>query len=245
MTFKHALIAILAVCLAGVADIQAAGVSIAVTFGDSAASQVNSVPKGYYQLLRETLEKRGGAWEVYNVGGMGFTSSTALSSLRQVTEYKPLVTILHLGLGDATPRLVDKRYEPVVFYERFVSNYTAIVRALKSSGTRVVAATPYYLPWTDETRKLYNAPPFKPADRDGMNAILIKYVEAVRTIAKAEQIELVDIYELTRKGNAPVKTGWKYMYDSMRLNSAGHKLVADKLAEAILKKAEAPSKSIP
>lgn len=214
---------------------RAAGMSVAVTFGDSAASQVHAVPKGYSRLLREALEKKGGAWEVYNVGGMGFTSSTSLSSLRQVLEYKPAVTILHLGFGDATPKLVDKRYEPVVFLERFVSNYTAVVRALKAGGTRVIVATPYYLPWTEETRKLYTAPPFKPGDRDGLNSILIKYVEAVRAIAKSEEVEIVDVYELTRKGNAPVKTGWKYMHDSMRLNSAGHKLIADKLAEEILK----------
>ena len=244
MLLNKALMNSLAICLVATMQVRAGGLSVVVTFGDSAASQVNTAPKGYYELLREALEKKGGAWEVYNVGGMGFTSSTALSNLRKVLEYKPAITILHLGLGDATPKMVDKRYEPIVFLERFVSNYTAVVRALKASGTRVILATPYYLPWTEETRKIYTAPPFKPGDRDGLNAILVRYVEAIRAIAKSEQVELVDVHDIMRKGNGPAKAGWKFMYDSMRLNAAGHKLIADKLAEVIRKAPPSAGKTV-
>ena len=126
---------------------------------------------------------------------------------------------------------------PMTDVVTFKSRLTAVTKYCRERQARVILMTPVHMQWNDGLRKAYGAtPPFNVKDPDGFNAIAIGHIEAVREVAREQQVELLDVYEILRKvAQTNRKKPLTLMLDSMHINNDGHKLIGKKLAEMILK----------
>src|SRR5690606_15976979 len=105
----------------------------------------------------------------------------------------------------------------------YKENLRFFIKEIRKLGGRSILMTPNALAWTDALQKLYGKPPYKPEAADGFNITLKEYVAAVRTLAKEEDVPLVDIFAQTEEA------GNTLLLDGMHPNTEGQKLVADQL----------------
>ena len=96
--------------------------------------------------------------------------------------------------------------------------------------------TPNPLRWTPQMRKLYGKPPYQPDDTDGFNVKLKAYAEAMRRIAKTEQLPLIDVYQAFEEfGARDGQTVDDLLLDGIHPNERGQRIVADHLLAVLLK----------
>lgn len=156
---------------------------------------------GYTGRLAADLQRAGVAAVVLNLGRAGATSDTALQRLQEeVLAHHADLVLLQFGgedsrveLGQTPPVLT-----PRVPLERFIANLSAMVRQLKALGIRPLLMTAPPLAWGDSTMARYGLPlagsPFNPDDPFGLNTVQSRYNAALREIAVAEAVALVDLY---------------------------------------------------
>ncbi|HNW59811.1 MAG TPA: GDSL-type esterase/lipase family protein [bacterium] len=156
---------------------------------------------GYTQSLAAALSRAGIAATVLNRGAAGTTSDVALQRLpEELQAHTCDLAILQFGGEDARVELwrTPPVLTPRVPLERFVSNVTAIVRQLKVRGIRPLLMTAPPLCWGDSTLSRYGRPaagsPFVVDDPFGLNMVQSRYNAALRDIAAAEAVQLVDLY---------------------------------------------------
>jgi lysophospholipase L1-like esterase len=99
---------------------------------------------------------------------------------RDVFAYKPTVMTVMLGMNDASYRPYDE-----AIHETYVKGYEHIVDSVKSHvpGIRMTLIVPS--PFDDVTR----APKFE----GGYNAVLLRYGESVKELAKKEGVDVADL----------------------------------------------------
>ncbi|NQU10273.1 hypothetical protein HQ590_05760 [bacterium] len=207
-----------------------------VAFGDSttAPRTVDGQPLTVYaDLLRAELPARGITGQVINSGVGGHNTRDGLARFEaDVLAHGPDLVIIQFGINDSTLDLwLDPPVtEPRVPLAEFAANLPAMVRPLRAVGAGVVLMTPNPMRWTAELRGYYGKAPYRPDDPMGLNVTLIPYVDAVREVAAAERVDLVDAYALFLATGDGVDD---LLLDGMHPNAAGHRLVADALLQAL------------
>lgn len=209
-------------------------VASCVTFGKSAAAAAppvrvvclgDSVTKAvrpgvephqtFCALLQKELSSAEQAVEVVNSGVGGNTTADGLSRFdRDVLAHEPQGVVLMFGLNDSWIDAGKSASRLTV--EQYRDNLKQMIDRLKSRGVQVVLMTPN--------------PAIAPMYEPERNRTLKPYVEAVRRLAREEQLELVDVYarfgELGLEG-ADLNS---LFTDAMHPNPAGQQLIADLLA---------------
>lgn len=205
-----------------------------VTFGDSVTATRGGTMV-YSNLLANDLSYDGKDVKVINAGIGAHTTAMAMGRFQKdVLDAKPDVVVIMFGINDSAVDVwkdppADK---PRVSLADYRKNLTEMIELLKKQGARVVLMTPNPLHWSATTLKLYGKPPYKPDDVDGFNLVLRDYVTAVREIAKAQHVGLVDVFAAFEAYDAePKHKPGALTPDGMHPGDAGHRIIADLLIE--------------
>jgi lysophospholipase L1-like esterase len=148
---------------------------------------------------------------------------------RDVMPYNPTVITIMLGMNDGRYRAYDQ-----AIFDEFVTGFKHIVDVAKrqAPGIRITAVIPS--PYDDVTR----APLFE----GGYNAVLVRYGEFLRQLAKEQNLSIADlntdVVAALRKANTSDATAaTKLLPDRVHPGAAVHLL----MAEALLKSWNAPA----
>jgi lysophospholipase L1-like esterase len=205
-----------------------------IAFGDSttAPREVNGEPLEVYATLLETrLAGEGVIPEVINKGVPGNSTADALKRFdKDVLSLRPHMVLIQFGINDSAVDVWRKppATQPRVPLDEYAANLKTMVRRLRDAGAEVVLMTPNPVRWTPELRQLYSSPPYDPSDPDGWNVLLRDYAAAVRRLAAAEKVELVDVYTaFEHYGAQPGQSMDDLLLDGMHPNARGHRLIAD------------------
>lgn len=203
-----------------------------VAFGDS-----TTAPRGplrvFAQFLEEALPKRDIHARVLNRGVGGNTTTLACKRFkRDVLDENPDIVTLFFGINDAAVDVWKDATEPRVSLERFEKNLCYFIKELRAHGAQPILLTPNPLAWTPELRQRYGKPPYDPDVPEGFNTVLESYAERVRTIARSEDVPLVDVDRLFRD-YAKMGSIHEILLDGMHPNDLGHRLIANALLEAM------------
>jgi len=174
---------------------------------------------------------------VINAGAGGDTTESGRARCEaDVLATDPDLVIIQLGINDAA---VDVWRDPPatasrVPLDRYRENLESFVDTLQARGARVILMTPNRIRWSDQTRALYGKPPYDPADPDGFAVTMPPYVEAVRQVAAAKGVTLIDVWAAYQEYDAVEGQSMdELLLDGMHPNAAGHRLVADRLLAAV------------
>lgn len=184
-----------------------------VCFGDSVTGVYyhSGSRRAYTDMLGIAFRRVSGSAnvEMINAGISGHTTVNALSRIdRDVLAHKPDLVTVMFGLNDMT-RVSLKDYR---------ANLKTIVEKCRAVGAEVVLATPNNVINTSS----------RPTDK------LIKYCDIVREVGRELGISICDTYQQLNGVRAEDPFGWRLlMSDSIHPNMAGHKSIAERLAQAI------------
>ncbi|MFA5205721.1 MAG: GDSL-type esterase/lipase family protein [Lentisphaeria bacterium] len=220
--------------------ILSSGTHTLVAFGDSTTAPriVAGKPLAVYaDLLRAELPARGIAGTVLNRGVPGNTTADARARFEaDVLASRPDLTILQFGINDAAVDVWKNppATVPRVAVEAYVANLTAMIRQLREAGSQVILMTPNPSRWRPELLALYGRPPYVPDDPMGLNVIIQEYVQAVRDLARAQQLPLVDVYARYLAYHQVAGQSMDgLLLDGEHPNARGHRLVADALVGCV------------
>jgi len=192
-----------------------------VCLGDSVTKAVRpgvTAEQTFCALLQESLSSSDHPVEVINAGIGGNTTADGLARFeRDVLAHQPALVVLMFGLNDSW--IDNHKTASRLTVEAYRDNLRKMIATLRDRKTKVVLMTPN--------------PALAPTYEPQRNRTLKPYVEAVRELARAERVELVDLYarfgELALEGvdvNA-------LCTDAMHPNPAGQKMIADLLEPRI------------
>jgi len=196
-----------------------------LTFGDS-------ITRGVREGVRETqtftyylgvfLNKGGFHTEMINKGISGETTTGALNRIEHdvIGEKPDYVTIMY-GTNDAfiDDYANETGHLPRVPIERYKNNLHVIIQRLKANNISPILMTPIPMGrfWGSDVG-IYK--------QKGINFKLEEYVEAVRDIAKQENIPLVDHFNDWLNWEKRGKAIDAWMTDGIHPNPKGHRFIA-------------------
>lgn len=170
-------------------------------------------------VLTRWFTQRGAAVEILNAGIGGEQTDQAL--LRLTTDVLPLepgiVTVMYgtndaaVDQGQAAPRL------PLVKYG---ANLRAIVERLRTAGVHPILMTPPPL------GRSFGYMAWSPYRERGPNCVMVDYVHAVREVAAAEGVSLVDHFAAWAEAALLGTDIDTLMTDGCHPNPRGHELIA-------------------
>ncbi len=216
-----------------------------IGFGDSTtAPRPEDGVTVYCDMLRDELPRYGITGSVLNKGIGGNTTTMGMARFQtDVRAHDPDLVVIQFGLNDAavdvwkTPPATQSR----VSLSTYTSNITSFVQTLKSDGAQVVLMTTNPARWTDELLGLYGSAPYDPNDPMGFNTILVNYNQAVRSIAAAESVPLVDVYNMYLAYDQVAGQSMDdLLVDGMHPNTQGQRLVGDALRNLITENTPLP-----
>ncbi len=217
---------------------QAPKTAVIVAFGDSttAPRRVGGEPLAVYPgVLQQELINQGIPGAVINAGVPGNTTADARERFeRDVLQLDPDIVTIQFGLNDSAIDVFDGRTEPRVSREEYETNLSYFVMMLRDRGCRVILMTPNPGRWTDSLVNRYGQEPYDPADPWGFNHLNTVYAESVRQVGRRHDVPVVDIYGYYEEyDTVSDQSADDLLLDGLHPNSAGHRIVADLLAEAI------------
>ncbi len=199
-----------------------------VLFGDS-----TTAPRGDLAIFGTLLQKLLPDVAVVNAGvGGNSTADARLRFEQDVLAREPDVVTVAFGINDAAVDVWKGHTEPRVPIETYRANLRYFVATLKGKGSRPVLMTPNPLAWTPKLIELYGKPPYEPGNADGLNVLLADYAEVVRTVAKEEDVPLVDVWQLFKEHQSKYPNE-SLLLDGMHPNARGHRLIADALMRVL------------
>lgn len=165
--------------------------------------------------------------QMTNAGISGHTTVNALSRIdRDVLQHQPDLVTVMFGLNDMT-RVPLKQYQ---------ENLRTIITKCRNVGAEVLLCTPNAVITTKS----------RPVEK------LIQYCEVVRSVGKEMQVPVCDCYQKMTVIRNQDALAWRLMMsDEIHPNMAGHKKLAEFIAEAVtgqtvsLADVEAPAPTIP
>ena len=137
--------------------------------------------------------------------------------------------IIQFGINDAAIDVwkAPSATQPRVSPERYEKNLSHFIERLAGQGAEVILMTPNPCRWSEETRKLYGKPPYRPTDPDGFNVMLIIYADIVQRVALQKKVTLIDVYAAFQAyGKEPGQSVDDLLLDGMHPNAKGHQLIA-------------------
>jgi lysophospholipase L1-like esterase len=195
-----------------------------IFFGDS-ITQAAVNPNGYIRQI-DTMLKQKGIDAQYELIGAGISGNKVydlyLRMDSDVVMKNPDVVFIYIGVNDVWHKSTSGTGTDAVKFERF---YNAIIKKLKEKNARVILCTPATI---GEKKGYIN-------QQDGdMNY----YSEIIRRIASANNCQVVDLrsifHEFDERNNPENKDRGILTTDGVHLNTAGNKLVAEKMLDAIM-----------
>lgn len=219
----------------------------AMVFGDVSYwpyPQDKRITKTYFNYMQDGLSQRG-KWNCYNyypLYGFQYEVLQAIHAQPLIDEFKPDVVVFHFSYTDTYYCKSTNGYVTKTDVPTFKSRLTTVVKFCRARQARVILLTPVHMQWNDGLKKIYGSSrPFKSYDPDGVNAPMMGHVEAVREVAREQQVELLDVYEILRKSmQMNRKKPMALMIDSAHINEEAHKLIGKKLVEMIYKPPQPP-----
>ncbi len=184
-----------------------------VCFGDSVTGVYyhTGSRRAYTDMLAIALRRASPSSriETINAGISGHTTVDALARIeRDVLRHRPDVVTVMFGLNDMTR-------VPLADYR---SNLKTIVAKCRAIGSEVILATPNNVIDTER----------RPSSR------LEEYCAAVREVARELDVALCDIYREFAALRAEDPSRWRLMMsDPIHPNMAGHRKIAEALAETL------------
>ena len=190
-----------------------------VFLGDSVTKAVRpgvTAEQTFCHYFQKAFRGSGIAVEAINAGVGGHTTADGLTRFdRDVLEKRPSHVVIMFGLNDSW--IDSGKSASRLTVARYRDNLRTMIAALRGKGIEVVLMTPN--------------PTAPPTCEPARNVTLKPYVEAVRELAAAERIGLVDVYrkfaELAIEG---VELNTLFT-DGIHPNPAGQRLIADMLVE--------------
>jgi acyl-CoA thioesterase-1 len=191
-----------------------------VCLGDSVTRGVRlgvNLDQTYCVLLEKGLKEAGRPVQVINAGVGGHTTVDGLARFdRDVLAHKPTHVVIMFGINDSW---IDKgQAASRVTVADYSANLKKMLAALKQQKITPILMTSNPV-----------AAPRYPPER---NVTLKKYVEAMRDVARTEEVRLIDVYarfaEMALEG-----TDLNTLFtDAMHPNPKGHAVIAEMLLGA-------------
>ena len=184
-----------------------------VCFGDSVTGVYyhSGSRRAYTNMLGIALERVSGNAnvEMINAGISGHTTVNALARIdRDVLAHKPDLVTVMFGLNDMTRVSLDD----------YKTNLKTIVEKCRAVGAEVVLATPNNVINTSS----------RPTNK------LVTYCDVVRKVGRELGIPICDTYQQLDGTRAEDSFDWRLlMSDPIHPNMAGHKSIAERLAQTI------------
>ncbi len=215
-----------------------AGETLIVAFGDSTTASRGEL-KVFSRLLKDKLPTKGVDAKIINSGVGGNNTNQARKRFQKdVLAHHPDIVIIQFGINDAA---IDVWKQPPatvprVRLDQYEENLTHFVTTLKSQDSKIILMTPNPCRWTSKLKKLYGSPPYQLDQLDGFNVLLSEYANAVRRIAKQNDIPLIDVYRQFQEHNKqPQQAVDDLLLDGIHPNDQGHRLIAELLLKQLTK----------
>jgi lysophospholipase L1-like esterase len=147
----------------------------------------------------------------------------------------PALVVIQFGLNDAAVNVWQDppATEPRVPRDRYIANLRYMIRTLQERGTPVILMTANRMYWSPIILERYSKPPYDPNDPESFNHLYLDgYAAAVRTLAKEEQVPLVDINQAYLDSGNPHQFLLKRCMQHP--SDRGHELVADLLTPVVI-----------
>ena len=180
----------------------------------------------YADQLTERLAAAGWTGRVVNAGGPGNTTLDAWRRLEaDVLARRPGLVIVQFGINDSVVKSSHGKTQSRVSVPIYTQHLQRIVATLQSAGAKVILMTPNPLLARDVAA----------GERWERNIQLRHYAEAVREIARAEGVPLVDVYQAYLDHDAaPDRSADELLEaDGIHPTDLGHALVTELLWEPV------------
>ena len=194
-----------------------------IFFGDS-ITQAAIKPGGYIDLMNKMLISKG-LDKDYELEGAGVSGNKIYDLYLRMEEdvlmKKPDIAIIYIGVNDVWHKQTSGTGTDADKFQKF---YLAIIKKLKKDNIKIAICTPAVIgEKTDYSNQL---------DGD-----LNKYSNIIRSIAKNENLQLIDLRASFLQYNISNNTENKELgvltSDRVHLNEAGNKLVNDEMWKVI------------
>jgi lysophospholipase L1-like esterase len=194
-----------------------------VFLGDS-ITQGGAGPGGYITLFREALEKNHPDLKVEVIGaGISGNKVPDLEKRleRDVLAKKPSVVVIYIGINDVWHSQSGRGTPP----DAYEAGLKSIIARIKEAGARPVLCTASVIgEKTDGSNDL--------------DKMLDEYCEISRGVAKATEVQLIDLraafLKHLKEHNQDNKDRGILTSDRVHLNAAGNKFVAEQMLTALL-----------
>ena len=177
--------------------------------------------------------------KIINAGVGGNNTSLASKRFdRDVLRHHADVVIIQFGINDAAVDVwrTPPATLPRISLQQFEVNLEHFITAAQSQGAQVILMTPNPMRWTSQLKTLYGKTPYAVDEPNGFNRLLVKYAASVRKLANAQQVPLVDIYQVFQDYNKqPNQSIDTLLLDGMHPNDHGHEIIAKLLVREIAK----------
>jgi lysophospholipase L1-like esterase len=209
---------------------------VVVAFGDSTTAPRSGVGV-FSSLVEHRFKLRARTVRVINSGVPGDTTARAIERFkRDVLVHNPDVVTIQFGINDSAVDVFHGAVRPRVSLCEYERNLVWMVDALTARKTRLVLLTPNPVAWTDELRAIYNKPPYRTSEPDGWNTLLKDYASAVRRVAHARHVPLIDVYQLFQCYSTGRERDLSdLMLDGMHPNNEAHSMIAEELVKVLPK----------
>jgi lysophospholipase L1-like esterase len=192
-----------------------------VFFGDS-ITELGEHPKGYVALIKDSLEKQYRGIAIIGAGISGNRVPQLQDRLeRDVVSKKPTVVVIYIGINDVWH--FDKHGTGTP-KDRYDSGLRHVISKIQRSGARIVLCTPSVI---GEKRHGENK----------FDAMLDEYSDISRRVAKELGARVCDLRETfihyLAAHNLENKEEGVLTVDSVHLNDAGNRLVANTILKAL------------
>lgn len=208
-----------------------------VLFGDSTTARRPAEVKSVYAVhLQERLIGAGLDHVVANRGIPANNTDDGMARFESdVLALNPALVVIQFGLNDAAVNVWQDppATEPRVPRDRYIANLRYMIRTLQERGTPVILMTANRMYWSPIILERYSKPPYDPNDPESFNHLYLDgYAAAVRTLAKEEQVPLVDINQAYLDSGNPHQFLLKRCMQHP--SDRGHELVADLLTPVVI-----------
>jgi lysophospholipase L1-like esterase len=199
-----------------------------VAFGDSTTAPRSTVERVYADRLESKLAAAGMSVDVINAGVGGNTTAAARRRFApDVLGQEPDAVVIQFGLNDSSIDVWKGATEPRVSLADYRKNLKFFVDVLQARSITPVLMTPNPGFWKGGLEKRYGKAPYDASKKWGFNHVVSRYAGAVRELAAAEGIDLIDVYAHYES----VDAAEDLLVDGLHPGDSGHEVVAAKLAE--------------
>ncbi|MCE9533577.1 MAG: SGNH/GDSL hydrolase family protein [Planctomycetes bacterium] len=191
-----------------------------IFLGDS-ITQGGGGPKGYVTLIKNAFTEKG--IEVVNAGISGNKVPNLQGRLeKDVLAKKPTLVVIYIGINDVWHGAIDPTKGTTK--EKFEEGMKDIVDRIQKAGGKVVLCTPTVIGE-------------KTGGANKLDAKLDEYSDITRKLAKELKLPLVDLRKAfldhLKSNNPDNKESKVLTSDTVHLNEAGNKLVAETMLKVI------------